>query len=324
MTSAIPAIEQGERELASHMDELRAANATLAELMSGTLDMETPEGLATARKFLADMMTATAPSIPVDTRTVAGVPVRIFVPETVKGVYLHIHGGGFVIGIAAMNDVSNAEIAKKCDLAVVSVDYRLAPEHPFPAGPDDCEAVARWVIDNAESEFGASKIVVGGESAGGSLAATTVLRTRDRIGAIDRIAGANLVYGAYDLAGTPSSRNSSEDSLVLHRSDMEAFGRLYLGDDNLETRFSPEVSPLYADLSGLPPALFTVGGLDPLLDDSLFMAARWQAAGNYAELAYYPECPHGFDMFPTKAAMIAHARQTDWLSACIEGTAGKA
>jgi len=163
-----------------------------------------------------------------------------------------------------------------------------------------------------------------GRVSSGSLAATTVLRARDRIGAIDRIVGANLIYGVYDLAGSPSSRRSTDESLVLHRSDMEAFGRLYLGDDNLETRLSPEVSPLYADLSGLPPALFTVGGLDPLLDDSLFMAARWQAAGNYAELAYFPECPHGFDMFPTKAATIARSRQIDWLKACIEGTALKA
>jgi acetyl esterase/lipase len=246
------------------------------------------------------------------------VPVRIFVPETVDAVYLHIHGGGFALGIAAMNDVSNSEIAKRCNFAVVSVDYRLAPEHPYPAGPDDCEAVAKWLIDSSESEFGTRLLVVGGESAGGNLSATTLLRVRDKIGAIDRFVAANLVYGAYDLTGTPSASLASDKSLVLKRSDMEAFGRLYLGNDDYEKRLDPDVSPLYADMSGLPPALFTVGGADPLLDDSLFMASRWQLAGNDAELAFYPECPHGFDMFPTKAALKARSRQMQWMVARVD------
>jgi acetyl esterase len=262
------------------------------------------------------------PELAPEVRSIAGIPVRIFVPEDVRGVYLHMHGGGFAIGVAAMNDVSNAEIARTCKVAVVSVDYRLAPEHPYPAGPDDCEAVANWVVENAQAEFGASRLLVGGESAGGSLAATTLLRVRDHIGAVDRFVGANLVYGVYDMTGTPSQHRAPVDSIVLRSSEMEAFGMLYLGDADLATRFSGDVSPLYADLSGLPPALFTVGGIDPLLDDSLFMAARWQAAGSYAELAYYPECPHGFDLFPTKAGAVARARELEWLVACLEGRTG--
>jgi acetyl esterase/lipase len=99
---------------------------------------------------------------------------------------------------------------------------------------------------------------------------------------------------------------------------MEAFGRLYLGPGDLESRLDPDISPLYGDLSGLPPALFTVGGADPLLDDSLFMAARWLVAGNDAELAFYPECPHGFDMFGTKVALKAHARQMQWMASRVE------
>jgi acetyl esterase/lipase len=252
------------------------------------------------------------------TRTLAGVPVRIFVPETVNAVYLHIHGGGFAIGTAAMNDVSNAEIARTCKFAVVSVDYRLAPEHPYPAGPDDCETVARWLVESSDGEFGTRKLIIGGESAGGNLSAVTLLRVRDRIGAIDRFVGANLVYGAYDLTGSPSARGANDDSLVLKPSDMDAFGRFYLGDDDVESRLAPDVSPLYADLTGLPPALFTVGGADPLVDDSLFMAARWQIAGNDSELAFYPECPHGFDMFPSKVALKARARQMQWMASQVE------
>jgi acetyl esterase/lipase len=318
MTTAIPAIDEGRRELAGDLDEVRETNRMIEELMSGVTDMETPEGLDAARKFIVELMGDSKPEIVPQIRSDAGVPVRVFVPAVVDAVYLHIHGGGFAIGVAAMNDVSNSEIAKTCNFAVVSVDYRLAPEHPYPAGPDDCEAVARWLIDNAESEFGTSKLLIGGESAGGNLATVTLLRVRDKVGAADRFFGANLVYGVYDMSGAPSSRNADDKSLVLKRSDMEAFGRLYLGHEDIESRLDPDVSPLYADLSGLPPALFTVGGADPLLDDSLFMAARWQVAGNHSELAFYPECPHGFDMFPTKAGMKAHARQMQWMAARVE------
>jgi acetyl esterase/lipase len=88
---------------------------------------------------------------------------------------------------------------------------------------------------------------------------------------------------------------------------------------SIEDRRRADISPLYADLSGLAPALFTVGGADPLLDDTLFMAARWQIAGNEAELGFYPECPHGFDMFPTKASARAHAHQTEWLTRMAKG-----
>ena len=224
-----------------------------------------------------------------------------------------------------MNDVSNSEIAKTCNFAVVSVDYRLAPEHPYPAGPDDCEAVAKWLIDNSESEFGTSRLVDRRrvrrrESGGDHLAPGArqdrrhrqVRRCQPRLRRVrpDGIARARA--------------NASDDSLVLRRTDMEAFGRLYLGDDDYESRVDPDVSPLYADLSGLPPALFTVGGADPLLDDSLFMAARWQVAGNHAELAFYPECPHGFDMFPSKAALKARARQMQWMASAAQiGASGR-
>lgn len=322
MTSAVPAIEEGVRVLASDLEEQKAANAAMVQIMAGSkVDMETPEGLEVARDFLGKLASGGGrPEIEPQLRTISEVPVRIFVPETVRGVYLHVHGGGWAIGTAAMMDVSNSDLAKKCRMAVVSVDYRLAPEDPYPAGPDDCEAVARWLVESSESEFGTRVLLIGGESAGGNLAAVTLLRVRDRLRAIERFFGANLVYGAYDLNGTPSTWNASEDSIVLSRKDMEAFGRMYAGDDP-EVRRRPDISPLYADLSGLPPALFSVGGIDPLLDDSLFMAARWQAAGSRSELAYYPECPHGFDMFPTAAGKLARERELDWIDARLEEAA---
>lgn len=230
--------------------------------------------------------------------------LRLFLPETVEGVYLHIHGGGWVLGRAHHSDVRNEQIARGSNLAVVSVDYRLAPEDPYPAGSDDCEAAALWLAERAGAEFGTERLLIGGESAGGHLAAATLLRMRDRHG-FGGFAGANLVYGVYDLSGTPSVRGWGERNLVLSTPIMEWFFDHYVP---MERRREPDVSPLYADLRGLPPALFTVGTLDPLLDDSLFMHARWLAAGNEAQLAVYPGGVHGFNSFPVGIAREANAR----------------
>jgi acetyl esterase/lipase len=215
-----------------------------------------------------------------------------------------------MLGSPKMNDVDNARLAKDLGLAVVSVDYRLAPEHPFPAGSDDCLAVARAVIEADDRP-----IVVGGESAGGYYAALTLLRIRDELGAVDRIKGANLVFGIYDLSGTPSLGRGSRPSDVP---DILAAGTRTLleayvpGRSALEAR-DPAVSPLYADLHDLPPALFTVGSADHLLDDTLFLCSRWQAWGNEAELAVYPDCIHGFVGFPTELSKRANERTTDFI-----------
>src|ERR1700722_8816158 len=114
MTTAVPAIDAGWKELSGNLEEQREANIAVGKIMSGSmLDMETPEGLAIARKFLEDLAAGgAAPEIEPELRTVNGVPVRIFIPEIqkIRGVYLHIHGGGWAVGTASMNDVSNAEI----------------------------------------------------------------------------------------------------------------------------------------------------------------------------------------------------------------------
>jgi len=239
--------------------------------------------------------------------------LRAFVPQSPKGVYLHIHGGGWVLGRAHLQDPRNEEIARNRQVAVVSVDYRLAPEHPYPAGPDDCEAAALWVAENAKSEFGADALVIGGESAGAHLSAVSLLRMRDKHG-FTGFAGANLVYGVYDLAMTPSQRNWGARNLVLNTEIMAWFYDQFVPDP---TRRDPDLSPLYADLSGLPPALFTVGTLDPLLDDTLFMSMRWQAAGNPAELAVYPGGPHGFDAHPTQMARRARERIDEFIGGMV-------
>jgi len=219
--------------------------------------------------------------------------LRTFVPDQVDAVLLHIHGGGFVTGSPEMTDLLHEMLSKELNLAFVSVDYRLAPEHPYPAGPDDCEAAALWVLEHAERELGSARLLIGGESAGAHLAACTLLRMRDRHDAADRFAAANLVFGIYDLSGTPSQRATTERPDLLTAEQIEYFAELFTPGRSIQERRDPDISPLYADLHGLPPALFSVGADDHLVDDTLFMAARWELAGNQAELLVYPEGPHG-------------------------------
>jgi acetyl esterase/lipase len=237
---------------------------------------------------------------------IVGVPCRTFDPagDDRRGTYLHLHGGAMTLGSPRMNDPANAALAERLGVRVVSVDYRLAPEHPFPAGPDDCLAVARWVLDHEPGT-----VAIGGESAGAYFAALTLLRIRDELDASERVRGANLVFGVYDLSGTPSSRGTSP-STALGGMPNGASGmrEMYVPGRSPEELRDPAISPLFADLHAMPPALFTTGTADYLLDDSLFMAARWQAYGNHAELAVYPDCVHGFTGLPIALAGHAHAR----------------
>jgi acetyl esterase len=233
----------------------------------------------------------------------AQVPVRIFTPtdSRARGVYLDIHGGGFYMDSAARDDVRNRDLADALHIAVVSVDYRLAPEHPWPAAPDDCEAAALWLVEHADARFGSSRLAIGGRSAGATLAVATLLRLRDR-GAVGGFTGAALQFGTYDLsAQTPAG------SLIAD----EYFIQAYVG--HVEDRTVPDISPIYGDLHDLPPALLVVGSKDVLLEDNLAMAGRLSAAGNDVELRIYPESPHGFTGHPTALARTALNGVDSWL-----------
>lgn len=235
------------------------------------------------------------------------IPIRTYLPEFPTGVYLHFHGGGWVLGGAHHHDTMSERLATEAGMAVISVDYRLAPEHPYPAGPDDCEAAALWVINYAEEAVGTDHLTIGGESAGAHLAAVTMLRLRDRHG-VTPFQAANLAYGMYDLRGTPSVRQWGTRPLILNTELIGWFVDQFAGDPN-----DPDVSPLLANLEGLPRALFTIGSLDPLLDDSLFMFQRWIAVGNGAELAVWPGAIHAFDHFDTEYAQLTRNRMHKFL-----------
>jgi acetyl esterase/lipase len=252
------------------------------------------------------------------------VPLRVILPavpaaEQPTGVYLHINGGGWVLGAADLQDTMLERIAKNSGMACASVEYRLAPEDPYPAGPDDCEAAALWLVKNSKREFGTDVLTVGGESAGGNLSAVTLLRMRDRHG-YTGFKAANLVYGCFDLSMTPSQKFFGDEHLVLRTIDIIKFSEAYLSTVGKADWRDPDISPLYADLKGMPPALFIIGTRDALLDDSLFMYARWIAAGNQAELAIYPGGAHGFTAFPYTLGKQAHARMDDFLARASAGT----
>lgn len=224
--------------------------------------------------------------------------------DAAKGVYLHIHGGGWVFGGAKQQDSLLERLADNCGLACISVEYRLAPEHPYPAAADDCEAAALWLIAHAE-EFAAGPLFIGGESAGAHLSAVTLLRLKQKHG-MTPFKGANLTFGCFDLGMTPSMRAFGDTGPTLLTRDVVKFVNRFI-PDGADLR-EPDISPLYGDLGGLPDALFVVGTRDGLLDDSLFMHGRWMAAGNQAEMGIYPGGAHGFIAFPGELAQKALAQ----------------
>lgn len=251
--------------------------------------------------------TKAAPSMPKSARaewlTIDGpggpLRLRMIRPKhgaKVRGAYLHIHRGGWVWGSADEQDPWLERIADACGFVALSVEYRLAPEHPYPAALLDCEAAALWLAGPGKAELGVSALTIGGESVGAHLAVMVLLRLRDGHGLTRAFRGANLNAGFFDLGLTPSVRNWGEERLVMNSRDLTAFADGYVraGID----RRRPDVSPIYADLKGLPPALFTVGTRDPLLDDTLYMSARWAAAGNGGHTAHYPGGCHVFVRYP--------------------------
>lgn len=299
-------------------DEIRRQNAEIVARIEALPDVwSVPPAVVRDRRarglgpFPAAPKSARARWVEIEGRH-GPIPLRVIEPSSgpARGVYLHIHGGGWVLGAADQQDPRLERIADATGLAAVSVEYRLAPEHPYPEGPDDCEAAAMWLASGANGALPASVLAIGGESAGANLAVVTLTRLRDRHG-LTPFRAANLVAGCFDLGLTPSARAFGTEKLVLSTRDIAMFVRHYLVRGGSPT--DPDVSPLFADLRDLPPALFSVGTRDALLDDSLFMAARWTAAGNAADLAVYPGGAHVFQSFPSALTDESLARMDRFL-----------
>jgi acetyl esterase len=206
-------------------------------------------------------------------------------------VLVWFHGGGWTVGDLSSSDATAAELANASGCVVVNVDYRLAPEHPFPIPLEDCYAAVQWVVDRSgDLAVEPRRLAVGGDSAGGNLAAAVCLTARE-LGGPD-IRFQLLVYPAVDARMSYPSFRENAEGYFLTASTMEWFWRNYVGSADPE---EPMLSPLYAkELAGLPPALVITAEFDPLRDEGEAYAERLRQAGVLAHASQYDGMIHGF------------------------------
>ncbi|MFP3547005.1 alpha/beta hydrolase fold domain-containing protein [Rhizobium sp. SIMBA_035] len=236
------------------------------------------------------------------------VGMRFLLPDGApRGVYVHFHGGAWVLGNARLDDGITSRVVRECQVMAIAVDFHNALDDRVDLAIDDCEIALNWVVRNL-SDLGVGRIVLGGESSGAHLAAQALLRLRDR-GLVDAFSGFISTCGAFDFTGSHSLRSADSGSLIV---DAPAALR------NLQ-RLRPSLAlserdgPSHARLEGLPPALFIAGELDPIVDDSIQMFRTWQDANGNASLGIVPVGPHGFNRLPTAIARITNAHVRAWL-----------
>jgi acetyl esterase len=256
------------------------------------------------RNFLALMLPLAAPEAiaSVEDRVIAGrtgdVAVRLYRNRGAhpRPATLFFHGGGFVFGDLDSHDPMCRALARESNTMVVAVDYRRAPEHPYPAALDDCMAVAAWVAEHGRSMgIDGRRLAVAGDSAGGTLAAAVALRARDEGG--PPISFQLLIYPALDAHAPATRRDTTACDPFLTREEMQWFWGAYLGALPA-VRSSGYAQPAWArDLAGLPPAHVVVAGIDPLRDEAIDYAERMRQAGVAATVSEYHDMIHGFLLF---------------------------
>jgi len=277
------------------LDQMEALNAP-------ALNTLTPEDARKAFEMMAEFLEMEPePIAKSENRMIPGpggqIPVRIYTPEGSEPfpVLVFFHGGGFVIGSVELYDEFCRELANGAGCMVVSVDYRLAPEHKFPAAVEDCYAATEWVAENAKAIGGnPALIAVGGDSAGGNLSAVVAQMARDK--GTPPLVFQLLIYPATDFVHeTQSSKENT--GYFLTKDDMVWFGSLYLRSETDGS--SPQASPLLAeDLSGLPPALVITAEFDPLRDDGEAYADKLRKSGVAVVCTRYNGMIHGFLSLP--------------------------
>jgi acetyl esterase len=252
-----------------------------------------------ARRIYRDMRAVLAPKAPElpEVRLLAtqNYALRVYRPvrDQTLPALVYFHGGGWTIGDVDTHDVLCRQLALGAQCVVVSVDYRLAPEYPFPAAVEDCFAATRYVAENA-AKLKIRGIAVGGDSAGGNLAATVALLARD--GGGPALAFQLLIYPATDQRGGTASYERNAEGYMLTRDVMQYFRRAYLPHDKdwTDWRASPLLAKSHANL---PPALVITAGYDPLLDEGRAYADRLRAAGVKVSYREFADMIHGFVLF---------------------------
>jgi acetyl esterase len=249
----------------------------------------------------------THPEVLTTQKTAGTVPIRVYRPADSVGdvlpLVVNFHGGGFVSGDPRQSEWWCSTIAHEVRAVVVSVDYRLAPEHPFPAAPEDCYSATAWAVDNA-GDLGAdgARLAVMGDSAGGNLAAVVCLMARDRGG--PPIAFQLLIYPMVDMVNSYPSEEENAVAPLLGKADLHVHEVYCLGGD--EARSDPYASPLFGKHAGLPPALIQTAQHDPLRDQGPAYAAALQADGVPATVTNYVDAVHGYISVP---GIVPAARQ---------------
>ena len=283
------------------MTPTRETQAILDAMAANPMPPAWEVGPVAARQNYVAMRAALGPGEPVtqvENRTIPGpageIPIRIYRPndEPTLPSYVNFHGGGWMLGSIDGDDRSCRSIANRSGCAVVSVEYRLAPEHKYPAAPDDCYAATEWVARHgAEIGVDGSRIAIGGGSAGGNLAAVVAQIARDR--GSPAIALQVLNYPVTDFGFDTPSYHENAEGFGLSRRSMEWYWEQYLDDPGQGSE--PYASPMRAaDLAGLPRALVVTAEHDPLRDEGEAYAQRLQAAGVPVTCTRYDGVIHGF------------------------------
>jgi acetyl esterase len=221
------------------------------------------------------------------------IPIRLYKPSPGRlPLLVYFHGGGWVLGSLDSHDGVCRSLANRAECMVVSVDYRLAPEHKFPAAAEDAYAATQWVVSNADRLGGdPTRVAIGGDSAGANLTAVVALMARDRKG--PALVHQLLVYPVTDSACDTDSYRDNADGYLLTRDAMVWFWDHYTRDEH--DRRNPYAAPLRAaDLDGLPPALVITAEFDPLRDEGEAYAQRLREAGVAVRLSRYAGMIHGF------------------------------
>jgi acetyl esterase len=293
----------------------RSELTALFDMMRGAPQPATIQELRAGMEMFAGFINANPPAVG---RVVERVPIAdgvradVIIPagEGPFPTLIYLHGGGWSIGSPTTHAKIARQLCAGAGAVVVNVEYRLAPEHPFPVPLEDCVRAARWTRDNIATYAGdPRRIAIGGDSAGGNLSAAVINDLRDEIA----FRGAVLIYGAFDLLASRRDYDhwAPEEDPVLPKHGMDLMLGAYLSGG--ASTDDPRVSPLNADLSHFPPACLLCGTWDPLIGDSIAFDQKLRAAGRDSTLHRYDAMPHAFVQLPAAEADQAIQVACDFL-----------